>query len=287
MKNRKFSDQPIDYTSRIGAKPVICYPNDSIDQSNLKILLKARNELKKIDELIIPPRDARTFEVKHGHFFRIESIEGPQVGDFNLFKLDNLNEKFYSGKSRALYGTHLSVGDKMVSNFPYLRSLATITWDTLDWYGYDEDGGSVHDVIGTRCDPYTSKLLSGHDYHNCCHSNLTRALVKEKKMTIDDAEKIVHDVLNVFMLTGFTNDTKQYFMKASPVRPGDYLEFFAETDLLGLLSACPGGDCSTTHSSDEAQCYPLKVSIWSVNQEYISNLKRAETSNYDRNHGID
>ena len=51
----------------------------------------------------------------------------------------------------------------MFSSFPYLRSLATITWDTLDWYGYDNDGGSVHDVIGTRCDPYTSKLLSGND----------------------------------------------------------------------------------------------------------------------------
>ena len=52
---------------------------------------------------------------------------------------------------------------------------------------------------------------------------------------------MVHDVLNVFMCTGFTRDTGQYFMKASPVRPGDYLEFFAEIDLLGALSACPGG----------------------------------------------
>ena len=34
----------------------------------------------------------------------------------------------------------------------------------------------VHDVIGTRCDPYTHRLLSGGDYHHCCHSNLTRAL---------------------------------------------------------------------------------------------------------------
>ena len=114
----------------------------------------------------------------------------------------------------------------MFSCFPYLRSLATITWDTLDWYGYDKDGGSVHDVIGTRCDPYTSKLLSENDYHYCCHSNLTRALVKEKGLDINDAEKIVHDVLNVFMLTGFTNDTKQYFMKSSPVRPGDYSRIF-------------------------------------------------------------
>ena len=98
----------------------------------------------------------------------------------------------------------------------------------------------------------------------CCHSNLTRALVKEKNIKVDDAEKMVHDVLNVFMLTGFTKDTKQYFMKSSPVRPGDYLEFFAETNLLGVLSACPGGDCGSEHSSDIAKCYPLKVSIWDV-----------------------
>jgi len=287
MKQKKFTNPPEDISSRVGADLVVCYPNDNIDQSNLDILHQARKNIKKIDEIIVPPRDARTFEVKFGNFFRIESVEGPQVGDFNLFKLDNLNEKFYSGKSRALYGTHLSVGDKMMSSFPYFRSLATITWDTLDWYGYDKDGGSVHDVIGTRCDPYTSKLLSDVDYHYCCHSNLTRALVKEKKISKDEAEKIVHDVLNVFMLTGFTNDTKQYFMKASPVRPGDFLEFFAETDLLGLLSACPGGDCSSTHSSDEAKCYPLKVSIYSCDLNNLKDLKPSEASSYNRNHGLD
>ena len=287
MKIKKFSIKPTNITGRIGAKPVICYPNKDIDEKNFNILQVARKNLTKKKELIIPPRDAKTFEVRNGEFFRIESIEGPQVGDLNLFNLDNLNEKFYSGKTRALYGTHLSIGDKMLSSFPYLRSLATITWDTLDWYDYDKDGGSVHDVIGTRCDPYTSKLHSGKDYHYCCHSNLTRALVKEKKIIIDEAEKIVHDVLNVFMLTGFTNETKQYFMKASPVRPGDYLEFFAETNLLGALSACPGGDCGLEHSSDVAKCYPLKVSIWQTDKEYLKNLDKSEVSNYDRSHGID
>ena len=285
MKIKRFSKKPDDLTDRVGTKPVICYPNNRLNDC-LKILHKARENLKKINEVIIPPRDAKTFEVKSGNFFRIESIDGPQVGDLNLFQLNNLEEKFYSGKTRALYGTHLSVGDKMFSCFPYLRSMATITWDTLDWYGYDDDGGGVHDVIGTRCDPYTSKLLSGSDYHYCCHSNLTRALVKEKKIKLDDAEKIVHDVLNVFMLTGFTNDTKQYFMKSSPVRPGDYLEFFAETDLLGALSSCPGGDCGSEHSSDAAKCYPLKVSIWDVDKKFLKGINSSTTSNYNRNHGI-
>ncbi len=285
MKIRKFSKKPKDVNLRIEAKPVVCYPNDSVN-NNLEILLEARKHLKKIDEITIPPRDAKTFKVKSHSFFRIESVEGPQVGDLNIFQADNLDEKFYSGKTRALYGTHISVGDKMFSSFPYLRSLATITWDTLDWYGYDKDGGSVHDVIGTRCDPYTSRLISGKDYHYCCHSNITRALVKEKGLNKDDVEKIVHDVLNVFMLTGFTNDTKQYFMKSSPVRPGDFLEFFAETDLLGVLSACPGGDCGSEHSSDVAKCYPLKVSIWNVDKKFLEGIKFSKISSYNRDHGL-
>ena len=285
MKIKKFSGTPSDINDRVGAKPVICYPNKDLT-NNLDILHKARKNLKKIDEVIVPPRDAKTFYVKSSNFFRIESVEGPQVGDLNIFQADNLDEKFYSGKTRALFGTHISVGDKMFSSFPYLRSLATITWDTLDWYGYDKDGGSVHDVIGTRCDPYTSKLISGNDYHNCCHSNLTRALVKEKGLDKKDAEKIVHDVLNVFMLTGFTNDTKQYFMKSSPVRPGDFLEFFAETDLLGVLSTCPGGDCGSEHSSDVAKCYPLKVSIWDVDQKFLEGINASHVSCYNRDHGL-
>ena len=285
MKIKKFSGTPSDINERVGAKPVICYPNKDLT-NNLDILHKARKNLKKIDEVIVPPRDAKTFYVKSSNFFRIESVEGPQVGDLNIFQADNLDEKFYSGKTRALFGTHISVGDKMFSTFPYLRSLATITWDTLDWYGYDKDGGSVHDVIGTRCDPYTSKLISGHDYHNCCHSNLTRALVKEKGLDKKDAEKIVHDVLNVFMLTGFTKDTKQYFMKSSPVRPGDFLEFFAETDLLGVLSTCPGGDCGSEHSSDVAKCYPLKVSIWDVDQKFLEGIHASHVSSYNRDHGL-
>ena len=285
MKVNKFSKKPQDIDNRIGANPVVCYPNENIS-TNLEILHKARQHSKKINEIIIPPRDAKTFKVKSGNFFRIESIEGPQVGDLNIFQADNLDEKFYSGKTRALYGTHISVGDKMFSSFPYLRSLATITWDTLDWYGYDTDGGSVHDVIGTRCDPYTTKLISGNDYHYCCHSNLTRALVKEQGLNKNDAEKIVHDVLNVFMLTGFTNDTKQYFMKSSPVRPGDYLEFFADTDLLGVLSACPGGDCGSEHSSDIAKCYPLKVSIWSVDHKFLEGIQNSRISSYNRDHGL-
>ena len=165
--------------------------------------------------------------------------------------------------------------------------MATITHDTLDWYGWDDDGGGVHDVIGTRCDPYTKLLLGGDEYHHCCHSNLTRALAGHEGLPLPAAERHVHDVLNVFMCTGFTRDTHQYFMKASPVRPGDFIEFFAEIDLLGALSACPGGDCSTSHSSDAAKCYPLKVEIYRPSAEALRGWQPPERSRYSRSHGAD
>jgi uncharacterized protein YcgI (DUF1989 family) len=235
----------------------------------------------------VPPRQARTFQVPRAHFFRIVSIEGPQVGDLNLWSADDLTERFFSGKTRALHGTHVTTGARLWSTLPFMRPMATITHDTLGWYGFDADGGGIHDVIGTRCDPYTNRLLHGDDYHYCCHSNLTRALADETNMPIEQAEMHVHDVLNVFMCTGFTRKTHQYFMKASPVRPGDYIEFVADIDLLGALSACPGGDCSASHSSDQAKCYPLLVEIYRPPQDFIDAWPRFEPSQYPRTHGYE
>lgn len=261
MKRQPQNQMPADGARRRVVKPVTVYPTGTLPAPDMAGYAAARGDLERLEEIIVPPREAATFRVPAGHFFRIHSIEGPQVGDLNLWSADNLNERFFSGKTRALHGTHVSTGDQLWSNLPYLRPLATITFDTLDWYGWDDDGGGIHDVIGTRCDPYTNAVLGGEEYHHCCHSNLIRALASETGMSYAEAEPFVHDVLNVFMCTGFTRDTHQYFMKGSPVRPGDYIEFFAETDLLGALSACPGGDCSSEHSSDTAKCYPLKVEI--------------------------
>ena len=240
---------------------------------------------EKIAEVRVEPREAATFRAEAGQFFRISSIEGPQVGDLNLWNAHDLSERFYSGKSRALHGTHLTEGERMWSSFPYLRPMATITGDTLGWYGIDGFGGSVHDVIGTRCDPYTGNLLAGSQYHHCCHSNLTRALADELGVSLEEAEPHVHDVLNVFMCTGFTRDTGQYFMKASPVRPGDYLEFFAEIDVLGALSACPGGDCSAEHSSDTAACHPLLVEVFAPQAGALDGWESPAVNGYDRSHG--
>lgn len=276
---------PADADQRRAATPLVCYEVAQLPPSNIELYREARNDMRKIGEVTVAPRDGGCFEVPAGCFFRIVSVDGPQVGDLNLWNAHDLSERFFSGKTRQLHATHVSTGDRLWSSLPGLRPMATITHDTLDWYGWDADGGGVHDVIGTRCDPYTNYMLKAVDYHHCCHSNLTRALAAKTGLALGVAELHVHDVMNVFMCTGFTRDTHQYFMKASPVRPGDFIEFFAEIDLLGALSACPGGDCGSSHSDDSTPCYPLRVEIFEPGAGSLRGWKSPARSGYCGTHG--
>lgn len=286
LKGRPMAQPPADADARRAVVPVICYPTGSLPKPGLARYVAAFATARPEAQITVAPRTASAFRVRAGQFFRISCPEGAQVGDLNLFSADNPDERFFSGKTRALHGTHVSTGARLWSNLPYLRPMATIIDDTLDWYGTDAFGGRVHDVIGTRCDPHTHYLLSGGaQYHQCCHSNLTRALVGEGYPR-EGAERMVHDVLNVFMCTGFTADTGQYFMKASPARQGDALTFFAEIDLLGVLSACPGGDCSTEHSSDMAPCHPLRVEVLAPEARALKGWEPPPVNGYDRTHGL-
>jgi uncharacterized protein YcgI (DUF1989 family) len=287
MTRRPETAPPPDADARRAAEAVVCYPVEGLPPYDAAFYRNVREGLTKVSELIVPARDGRAFDVPAGHLFRIVGVDGPQVGDLNLFNAHDLTERFFSGKTRQIHATHVTTGDRLWSNLPHLRPLATITHDTLDWYGWDADGGGVHDVIGTRCDPYTHQLLKGFEHHHCCHSNLTRGLADHLGVPLAVAEPHIHDVLNVFMCTGFTKDTHQYFMKASPVRPGDFIELFAEIDLIGDLSACPGGDCAaTTRGSGDHPCHPLKVEIYRPRAEALAGWTSPAASGYSRSHGV-
>ena len=278
--------EPADAAERRSRPAVVCYDLDALPAAHDPAwLARWRAGLEVTDRIVVPPRDARTFRVPAGHGFRIVCTDGPQVGDLNLWNAHELDERFWSGKTRQLHASHVTVGDRLWSVLPWLRPLATITRDSLAWYGTDADGGRVHDVIGTRCDPYTQHRLHGTDYHRCCHSNLVRALADELGVPLAQAEPRVHDVLNVFMCTGFSHDAGRYFMKASPVRPGDAIEFLAETDLLGALSTCPGGDCGAEHSSDAVVCHPLSVEILAPGEGTLDGWHGSAASGYDGTHG--
>lgn len=272
----------------------------------------------------LPIRSGRAWKVSAGKIIRISTPEGPQVGDLNIWNANDPREKFWAARTRQLHASHVSTYDRLWSCLPFLRPLGTIIGDSLAWGGDcgDDDGngngeggvkegggnrdgypqpdkwgGRCHDLLGTRCDPYVNRMLSGDSYDFHCHSNLTRAVLEFGLTEFD-----VHDVLNVFQVTGL--DAKgRYFMETCPARKGDFIEIFAEQDLLMALSTCPGGDLSAwgwgeggegVKGEEEKKksmlecCRPLKVEVFELEDRdvVLKDWKPYESPDYRGRHGM-
>ncbi|KAH7026462.1 uncharacterized protein B0I36DRAFT_158872 [Microdochium trichocladiopsis] len=249
-----------------------------------------------VEDFLIPIRSGKAWKAPAGAIVRISTPEGAQVGDLNLWSAHNPRERFWASRTRQLHSTHVSVYDRLWSCLPYMRPLVTIIRDTLSWYGTDSTGGRVHDLLGTGCDPYIKAVLSEdgrarYDYH--CKSNLARAVAGSGEFP-GWTEADVHDVINIFQVTGL--DSKgRYFMNPCPAVKGDCLEFLAEQDVLFALSTCPGGDLSQWglgSDSDEVMlkcCRPLRVEVFRLEDEALlqrSGWKPAEVSRYRGRHGM-
>ena len=238
-----------------------------------------------VDQFVVPIRSGRAWPVLAGQICRIVVVEGAQVADFNAWNLNNPRERFWAARTKQLHRAHVSTFDRLWSCLPYLRPMLTITGDTVG-YPLDEDGAGCHDLLGTRCDPYVHKLLNGEDFDYCCHSNLVRAITPYH---LDESD--VHDVLNIFQVTGLTEDDR-YFVKPSPAKQGDYFEFFAEIDLLCAISTCPHGDLSVQVWGEDAgdpldTCHPLGVEIYQPDPSLLEGWQPPAAVDYRGIHGLD
>jgi hypothetical protein len=142
-----------------------------------------------------------------------------------------------------------------------------------------------------------SHMLTGASYDYHCHSNLVRAVLPYGLTEFD-----VHDVLNVFQVTGLDAQGR-YFMESSPATPASSMTWFAEQDLLCALSTCPGGDLSAWgwHQADEdaegggkpdmkSTCRPIRVEVWEVREgvreAVLEGWLEPERSGYRGLHGM-
>ena len=113
------------------------------------------------EKFVLPIRSGRAWVVPAGSVCRIVAVAGAQVGDLNIWSRVNPRERLWASRTRQLQRAHVSVYDRLWSTLPYLRPLCTITGDSLKDYGTDGEGGRVHDLLGTRCDPYVNRMLTG------------------------------------------------------------------------------------------------------------------------------
>ncbi|KAF2265235.1 hypothetical protein CC78DRAFT_462153 [Lojkania enalia] len=269
-----------------------------------------RTSLIQIESFIVPPRSGKAWKVPSGCLFRLSTPEGPQVGDLNIWNAEDTRERFWASRTRQLHGSHMEAGDRLWSCLPFMRPLCGIVRDGCGLGDREERrtergamtrwGGRCHDLLGTRCDPYVSHMLTGASYDYHCHSNLVRAILPHGLTEFD-----VHDVLNVFQVTGLDSEGR-YFMESSPATKDSFIDFFAEQDLFCALSTCPGGDLSAwgwTQAEEAAgkkdvpveggmkeTCRPIKVEVWRIKEEAraeaLKGWKRLERSGYKGMHGM-
>ena len=90
---------PPDAAARRRAPPVLTYSVEQLPLLDTAFYERARAEVSKVAELTVPPREAKALEVSAGHFFRLVCVDGPQVGDLNLWNAHDLTEHFYRARS--------------------------------------------------------------------------------------------------------------------------------------------------------------------------------------------
>ena len=83
--------------------------------------------------------------------------------------------------------------------------------------------------------------------------------------------------------------------EASPAKSSDYFTFFAETDLLCAMSACPGGDLSVHGWGEQSAkrmlntCRPLGVAVYEIEdkKEVLNGWVESESPEYKGLHGLE
>jgi len=208
-----------------------------------------------VREGVVPAGTGAAFEVRRGQILRITEVEGPQICDFNAWNRDDSSEYFWSGRTRILENTHLTVFHRLWSTHPRMRPIATIIADTVDHRPLP-GGSRGHDCLGARCDARMWEVVAGLRDHPSCQQNLETAIAPYGL-----TPRHVHDAFNIFQKTGVSPEDGSYYLAGSDAKTGDYIELYAEIDLLVGLSSCPAGAGGAGLSSG-AGVHPLGLEVF-------------------------
>ena len=179
------------------------------------------------NEFLIKDSSAISYEIKKGDYLQIIDLYGRQCSDFMAFdsealqkgkesSIDTTVSRAIHGGSYPMPGLHAKYYDKN------METLIEVVQDTI----------GRHDTFGTAC---TRKSYEDAGYfgHANCSDNFNYALepyVVEKRLG--------WAALNLFFNTAI--DSNNVIFSDMPwSRPGDYVLFQAQKDLVCLTSACP------------------------------------------------
>jgi uncharacterized protein YcgI (DUF1989 family) len=171
---------------------------------------------------VLPASGYMATTMKMSQVLRITDIMGMQVADLIAYALDNLEEAFWITNTIRLNKTvFVTTGHTLYSELS--RPMLTITEDTC----------GMHDMLAGSCNAQIDGYRWHVDGHRGCAENLTDALAPWGKKRSE-----IPNSLNVFMNCPVREDGS--WEVATPTsKPGDYVDFRADMDLLIAISNCP------------------------------------------------
>jgi len=163
------------------------------------------------------------FTVAAGRRFRVIDVEGQQVSDLVAFVSQDHAERLSQANTRKLNGAlKLRKGHTLYST--RCRKLLTLAEDTV----------GEHDILFSSCSAYDYRVRFGlTEPHASCLNILANVLVP-----YGVTEPMIPDPFNIFQHSHIESDF-QLLTRAPLSCAGDYVEFFADTDCLVALTACP------------------------------------------------
>jgi len=232
-------------------------PRYRIDREFYERVRAAKGQYRRIDKFVIPPYSGRGFLVNKGQTFRVIEEEGPQVADVVFWNAHNPKEFFSMSRTWLMEGIFVNVFTRLWSDVPWFRPMAVCVEETLDSKGRD---GDFHHHFGkTHCCPEVMEARTGRAGLNACHLNLLQAIEP-----FDLKEEDIHDNLNVFQKYRIDPVTGKGVSARTESMKGDYIEFYANIDLLVAVSVCPNGD-NSAHQA--AVVRPMGIEVYETGIE--------------------
>ena len=183
---------------------------------------------RQLTQHLLEPGTGIAVEVKAGQVLRIAQVEGGQCGDLNVYNLQNGQEHLHVGRTRHLHGPHPTTGDLLWSCAPWERPLMAILQNT-----------GVCDTTFASC----STLGYSHFYNMPQHINCQQMQIEaQRAYGIGPWQE--HDSFNLFMYT-VSDSEGNPGIDRNGAGPGDYIEFYALTDVLTIPNVC-GDDLGKT-----------------------------------------
>jgi uncharacterized protein len=203
---------------------------------------------------VIPAKRGLAIEATAGQVLRVTDLEGKQVVDMALFNLHNPREKLSTSNSRTRYvpaegetykpRDHLTVGSVLRSTL--CEPMAEIIEETPEIKG-------VHDTHNRMCNRFLYEQY-GYGPRDGCHEIISAA-IEPWGLRPED----VPDTMDLFMNYHHDCDLGHWIIGEPVTKPGDYIEFRLEMDLLIGFSNCP---LDVMNACNGYHCTPVQVTVF-------------------------